>query len=104
MNRLHEKGSAQLKYSLISNALCPVLDIDDATALKAVFRQNMLHNFVIPMCNLHGYSQNAQSTSSDQAFDTPFLLPLAAIPVDDTVRFVIEPCTFINIQISRIFT
>ena len=50
MNRLHEKGSAQLKYSLISNALCPVLDIDDATALKAVFRQNMLHNFVIPMC------------------------------------------------------
>ena len=52
MNRLHEKGSAQLKYSLISNALCPVLDIDDATALKAVFRQNMLHNFVIPMCIL----------------------------------------------------
>ena len=50
MNRLHEKGSAQLKYSFISNALCPVLDIDDATALKAVFRQNMLHNFVIPMC------------------------------------------------------
>ena len=49
MNRLHEKGSAQLKYSLISNALCPVLDIDDATALKAVFRQNMLHNFVIPI-------------------------------------------------------
>ena len=50
MNRLHEKGSAQLKYSLISNALCPVLDIDDATALKAVFRQNVLHHFVIPMC------------------------------------------------------
>ena len=49
MNRLREKGSVQLKYSLVSNALCPVLDIDDATALKAVFRQNMLHNFVIPM-------------------------------------------------------
>ena len=50
MNRLREKGSVQLKYSLVSNALCPVLDIDDATALKAVFRQNVLHHFVIPMC------------------------------------------------------
>ena len=66
MNRLHEKGSAQLKYSLISNALCPVLDIDDATALKAVFRQNMLHNFVIPMCIHTDILKNVQSTSSDR--------------------------------------
>ncbi len=50
MNRLREKGSVQLMYSLVSNALCPVLDIDDATALKAVFCQNMLHHFIVLMC------------------------------------------------------
>ena len=74
MNRLREKGSVQLKYSLVSNALCPVLDIDDATALKAVFRQNVLHHFVIPMCIHTDILKMFR-----QASDTPFLLPLAAI-------------------------
>ena len=102
MNRLHEKGSAQLKYSLISNALCPVLDIDDATALKAVFRQNMLHNFVIPMC-IHTDILKMFKAPVQTGFRYAFPLTAGSHPVDDTVRFVIKPCTFINIQISRIF-
>ena len=77
MNRLREKGSVQLKYSLVSNALCPVLDIDDATALKAVFRQNVLHHFVIPMCIHTDILKMFKAPV--QASDTPFLLPLAAI-------------------------
>ena len=78
MNRLREKGSVQLKYSLVSNALCPVLDIDDATALKAVFRQNVLHHFVIRCVSTRIFSKCSKHQFR-QASDTPFLLPLAAI-------------------------
>lgn len=59
------------KYLLISNTFCPVLYINDATTLKAMFLQNMLHDFIIPM-RIHPDIRHTFKAPVQAGFRHPF--------------------------------
>ena len=87
---------------LISDTLRPILYINDTATLKAILRQYMLHDLIIPVSIYPDI--RPRRTPVQTSFRHPFLLSVRCQPVNHSIRFVIEPCTFINLLISRIFS
>ena len=88
---------------LISDTLRPILYINDTATLKAILRQYMLHDLIIPV-SIYPDIRPTFETPVQTSFRHPFLLSVRCQPVNHSIRFVIEPCTFINLLISRIFS
>ena len=83
---------------LISDTLCTVLYINDTTTLKAILRQYMLHDFIVPM-SIYPEIGPTFETPVQAGFRYPLLFSVRCQPMNHSIRFIIEPCSFINLLI-----
>ena len=67
-----------------------------------MFRQNVLHDFIIAVC-IHPDISGVFKAPVQTGIRYTFPFAAGSHPVNDSVGFIIEPFTFVDMLISRIF-
>lgn len=89
------------EVSLKCNAWRSVVDIDDPTAFKAVFYQEVLHHFVVGM-GVNAQAVCAFATPLEGGGRDPLMTAVGSEAMDDIIGSVVRPRAVLYIGIGRV--